>query len=293
MKTGDPGTDWFDQCLAIVPEPLQIDVAEARLNLLAWGDRDSPALLFIHGGAAHAGWWRFIAPFFLPDCYCVAVDLSGHGHSSHRDRYPQGIWADEIAELVDRGDVFPQRPVLIGHSMGGLTALRVAAGKALPGLVVIDAAVRPEASAPGRRGRHNILGRERLYGSRQDALDRFRLIPPQPVLNPELVDYIAENSVRQTERGWTWLFDPNAFKHLTRTSLFDRLAEIRCPTALIRGECSRILDRETARIMSEEIAAEVVNVEIPAAHHHVMLDQPVALVSALRTVLATWQLTAK
>ena len=293
MKTDEYGGDWLKRVLAVEPDNIFLDVAGARLSLLTWGDRNRPALLFIHGGAAHSGWWRFIAPYFLPDYYCVAVDLSGHGHSSHRKTYPQGIWATEITGLISCREVFSKAPVLIGHSMGGLTSIRVAAETALPGLIVIDAAVRPEQPNTKRRPAKNLLGRERLYSSREDALKRFRLIPPQPVSHPELVAYIAANSLRQVADGWTWLFDPRAFKDLKRVSLYELLSQIHAPNALVRGQYSSILDDTTAADMCRELGGDSISVVIPEAHHHVLLDQPRALVSSLRTILSSWSLAAE
>ncbi|HBE91870.1 MAG TPA: alpha/beta hydrolase [Gammaproteobacteria bacterium] len=280
--------DWFRKALAVTPDALKVEVAGAELNLLVWGEQDKPALLFIHGGAAHAGWWRFIAPFFLPDHRCVAVDLSGHGYSEHREYYPPGIWADEILELIDMGGIFSSRPIIIGHSMGGLTGIRVAAEADIPGLIIVDAAVRPPENPPHQRVRRNILGRSRLYSSKQDAVGRFRLIPPQPTINPEIVDFIADSSVRQVVDGWAWLFDPNAFRQLKPVSLFEQLERVTCSVALLRGELSRILDSEAAVKMCGAFGGTATLVDIPQAYHHIMIDQPLELVSVIRTVLAEW-----
>ena len=288
MNKDDAGLDWFRNILAVQPESIKIESAGAVLNLLLWGEQDKPALLFIHGGAAHAGWWRFIAPFFMPDYRCVAVDLSGHGHSEHRETYPAGIWAEEILELIDMADVFPVRPVIVGHSMGGLTGIRVAAQADIPGLIIVDAAVRPESPSGSKHVRRNILGRDRLYASKQDALDSFRLIPPQPVLNSEIVAYIAECSVRQVAGGWTWLFDPGAFRHLTPVSLFGMLGNVSCPVALLRGENSRILDSETAADMCNAFGGRTSLIEIPRAYHHILVDQPLKLVDEIRKALVRW-----
>jgi pimeloyl-ACP methyl ester carboxylesterase len=105
------------------------------------------------------------------------------------------------------------------------------------------------------------------------------------------VAYIAENSVRRVADGWTWLFDPAAFRQLRPASLFGQLVEVTCPLALVRGEESRILDRETAEQMCDQFGGTCVLIDIPQAHHHVMIDQPLALVSVIRTLLAGWSLS--
>jgi hypothetical protein len=55
----------------------------------------------------------------------------------------------------------------------------------------------------------------------------------------------------------------------------------------IYGADSLIIQRRKAGEMSF-LPASVREIEIPNSHHHVMIDQPLALVSALRTLLATW-----
>lgn len=48
------------------------------------------------------------------------------------------------------------------------------------------------------------------------------------------------------------------------------------------------MSRETAAYMSQLTGADAPIVEIPEAHHHVMLDQPLAFVVALRALLESW-----
>src|ERR1700738_1571930 len=55
---------WFAAALTQVPEHSDIDVAGCRIHLRAWGSREQPPLVLVHGGGAHSGWWDHIAPFF-------------------------------------------------------------------------------------------------------------------------------------------------------------------------------------------------------------------------------------
>src|SRR3954451_22766009 len=89
MPDGAPG--WFVRALAAVPEHRCIEVAGARIRYRAWGPRDAPGVVLVHGGSAHAGWWDHIAPQ-LPGHRVVALDLSGHGDSDHREAYDMRLW---------------------------------------------------------------------------------------------------------------------------------------------------------------------------------------------------------
>ncbi|GBE07050.1 3-oxoadipate enol-lactonase 2 [bacterium BMS3Bbin11] len=280
------------------PQQKLVKLAGTQLNILEWGDPTRPGLLFLHGGAAHVGWWRFIAPFFLPDYHCIAVDISGHGDSARRSEYTPVLWSEEVLALVHERSLFMDPPVIIGHSMGGLIGIRAAVvlAEELPGLVIIDSSVRPhqanhagDGNTQKRRNGSNLLGQKRIYASRQQALARFRLIPPQPCKNEVLLEYIAAESIHQTDEGWTWKYDPDAFRDLQPVSIFDELKEIACPTAIIYGQRSRILDRETAENMRSEIRNAMDLIEIADAYHHIMLDQPVVLIEELKRILKCWK----
>jgi pimeloyl-ACP methyl ester carboxylesterase len=293
MKTTLSISELLERGLLKPAKQRRVELAGVELNILEWGDRYEPGLLFIHGGAAHASWWRFIAPYFLPDYHCIAVDLSGHGDSEWRSIYTPDLWCEEVMALASDRSCFQSIPIIIGHSMGGLIALRAAAVmlNKLPGLIVIDSAVRPYNSNAGkRRKNHGLLGRKRIYQSCQQAQISFRLIPPQPCKNAILLDYIAAQSIRQCNEGWTWKYDPTAFRDLQASTVYDKLKEITSPTLIIRGQFSKILDKETADKMQSEISNASKVVEITGAFHHIMLDQPVLLINEIKKALKRWDM---
>src|SRR3546814_6913575 len=73
-----------------------VDVEGASVHYLAWGEPGRRGLVFVHGGGANAHWWTHIAATFAGERRVVAVDLSGHGDSSHRERYELEQWAREV-----------------------------------------------------------------------------------------------------------------------------------------------------------------------------------------------------
>jgi pimeloyl-ACP methyl ester carboxylesterase len=75
---------------------------------------------------------------------------------------------------------------------------------------------------------------------------------------------------------------------LQASSIFDELKEVTAPALIIRGQNSRILDKETADNMQFEIRTAEDVVEIADAFHHVMLDQPAALIEEIRSALKRW-----
>lgn len=244
----------------------------------------------MHGGAAHAHWWSFIAPFLAEQYDVVAPDLSGHGDSGRREAYPRETWAREVMAVAAHAG-FPGPPIVIGHSLGGFVTIVAAAlhGSELAGGIVIDSPVRrpdPE-SEEGARGR--MFRNPKTYPTIRDALDHFHLVPPQPCANEFIVDHVARHAIRETPEGWTWKFDPKVFLKVSLTPMSEFLKNVRCRIALLRGELSDLVSPEIGAYMYGLLDRNAPVVEIPQAHHHVPLDQPLCLVSALRTLLADWE----
>jgi pimeloyl-ACP methyl ester carboxylesterase len=143
----------------------------------------------------------------------------------------------------------------------------------------------------------------RIYPTLEAALNRFRLMPPQPAGNPYIADFIARRSLKKVPlpngeegpdgsgEGWTWRFDPNMWAKLDRERAMGgdptAPAKVATPMVHIYGAKSRIVEHRKAGAPSP-FPAGMVEIEIPDAHHHIMIDQPLALVAALRALLAVW-----
>jgi len=79
--------DWFRDALTVPFEDGTVEVDGVAVHFLAWGKTDTRGLVFVHGGGAHAHWWTHVAARFARDFRVVAIDLSGHGDSGHREIY--------------------------------------------------------------------------------------------------------------------------------------------------------------------------------------------------------------
>jgi pimeloyl-ACP methyl ester carboxylesterase len=287
----DTGTDaagvpaWFSAALAMAAQERTTTFEGTSIAYRAWGDAADRSIVLVHGGAAHSHWWDHIAPLLASDWRVVALDLSGHGDSGRRDSYSLDIWAREVlAVLVDAGTAASS--VVIGHSMGGIVTLRLAslAGSRIAGAVAIDSPVRDLAPEDRAARQHRAFGPLRVYPTRQEAIARFHPVPDQPTL-AYIADHVAATSIRPAEGGWTWKFDPRIFArdHLTP----ELLTRLDCRVALFRAEYGLVTPQQS-EVMYDRLGRVAPLVEIPAAGHHIMLDQPIALVAALRTLLSDW-----
>jgi pimeloyl-ACP methyl ester carboxylesterase len=286
-----PAPAWFDWAVAQAPERGVVEVAGAVIETLAWGERGRPGLMLLHGGWAHADWWSFIAPFLAEDYRVAALSWSGMGGSGWRESYSLEVMVEEAMACAEWAGLFDAgKPVIAGHSFGGHMALACAAtvGERLKAAATIDTVLRlpTQDPRPRREAREN-----RIYGSFEAAVANFRFMPRQGVENLYLADFIARRSLKAVtdpktgERGWTWKFDPFMWGHFMRGNGAEMAAGAKCPLAAFWG------GRSTLTIPVREMAAQVMppgtpSVVIPDADHHVLVDQPLALITALRTFAA-------
>lgn len=281
---------WFRDAIAVRAEDHELAVEGCRIHYLCWGERGRPGLVFVHGGAAHAHWWSFIAPLFEREYRVAAIDLSGHGDSGRRPAgYPRDTWAREmLAVAQDAG--FDGPPIVIGHSMGGFVAITAAAafGERLAGAVILDSPVRrpdPEAE----EGAHGKSFRNpKIYPDVDTALRHFRTVPDQPSSLPYVLDYVARRSLGGVPGGVTWKFDPVIFRRETPRASHELLPQVRCRVALFRSQ-NGLVTPDIGEYMYELLGRNAPVIELPEAYHHMMLDQPLLLVTGLRTLLADWE----
>ena len=276
--------DWFTQAIAAPATSHFVDVGGTPIHYLAWNaaERDKPGLLFAHGFRAHARWWSFIAPFLLERFRVVALDFSGMGDSGSRTEERDLFTADIIGVLEHAG---LGRATLVGHSFGGGRVLHVCADhpEHVARAVIIDTYVNvPELA---RRVLPPWVTRPKnIYPTQEAALARFRLMPEHNCAAPYVIDYIARHSIRQVAGGWTWKFDEN-FRPRALQPDSEQLARIVVPLTFMHGELSVGVSRERAAAVMKYVRHGRGPIAIPGSHHHVMLDQPLALVTALRAVL--------
>jgi len=285
-----PAPGWFDEAVAQPYETHRIEVEGAEVEYLRWGDRTKPGLLFCHGNGAHAYWWSFIAPFLANQYNVAALTFSGMGDSGTREQYSLDIFSKEQLAVMDHSGMndVGEPPIIVAHSFGGFVTMLTGAlyGDRLAGTVIVDSPVNP----PGRHGGppNRLIRPHKIYPTLNDALARFRLAPEQTCDNHYLIDYVGRRSIKQVEGGFTWKFDPLIWQRFSIGDPAERLRETKCRIGIFRGEFSAIFPPDVGDYMFEILGRNVPVVEIPQARHHLILDQPIAFVAALRALLADW-----
>jgi pimeloyl-ACP methyl ester carboxylesterase len=280
-----------------------VAVEDAEIEVLAWGERGLPGVLLLHGFTAHADWWSFIAPLLAQGRRVVACSFSGMGRSSWREGYSLQLYAREAVAVAEASGLFEAAvpPLIIGHSFGSFAA-RIAAhtlGARLGGVVLVDGVLAAsehddEYDGVPRRGH-----RHRIYPTLEQAVARFRFEPPQACENGYIADFLARTSLGLTAAepatadGWSWRFDPDLRAKMLALPTADLLAPVECRLALLFGERSKLMTDARLHLIRELTPLDAPWIVIPDAGHHIMVDQPLALVAALRTVLESWQPAAQ
>jgi pimeloyl-ACP methyl ester carboxylesterase len=268
-----------------------VQVDGCAIRSLAWGEPGRRGLVFVHGGGAHAHWWTHVAATFAAEFRVVAIDLSGHGNSGHRDAYALDQWTDEVVAVAETTHI-DGLPIVIGHSMGGFVTIATAArhGDQVDGVIVCDSPVAeldPEISAYHLR---EAFGRPRTYPDLDDAVAHFRTVPAQEHYLDYVIDFVARHSLKEVTGGWQWKFDRRIFEQFgagMRSIAAPYLEDVSCRLALLRSEYG-LVTPDIGASMYERLGRVTPVIEIPEAGHHAMLDQPLIFLTALRTLLADW-----
>ena len=254
---------------------------------IRWGT-DAPQYVFLHGGGQNARTWDSLQ--VLLGAPAIAFDLPGHGRSDRRDDRDYGPWQNAIgiAEAIEQLAIAPVN--LVGMSLGGATAIRLAgqSPQLFDRYVFID--VSPNVSKEGRtmtpeqRGSVALIGGPPKYESFDAMADAT--IAMSPLRSPDAIRRgVRHNAVRLESGEWMWRYDlfpredaaPMPEREWTKfEELWADVASIDKPTMLVQGALSVYVlpeDVEEYKAVLPSIRHEVVE----GAGHAVQSDQPAAL----------------
>lgn len=254
----------------------------AAVELRGWEwPGNPPATLLLHGIGNYGRYWDFFADAVAGRLRLVATDARGHGESGRpADAYaPQEFVADALSVL---DALALDRAVVVGHSMGGTHAIRLAAAhpERMERLVIVDAGPEPMAEG-SERARRLSLGRPDRFANAEEALAYVRRTSPG--YGEDVYANRMRWLFREGEGGLAWRSSHDALASILsgvrHGDLWDLLRAIRCPVLLVRGTRSNVLSAEVAQRMIKTLANGRV-IELDAGHN-VALDRPKELADAV------------
>lgn len=247
----------------------------------AWGDSSFPPVLLLHGvGQTKHSWGESAELLAGKGWYTIALDARGHGES---DWSPDGIYKAEsmVADLLAVIRSLPQKPALVGASMGGIISL-LAEGMATESicsaLVLVDIVPRPQ-----KEGVQKILAFMSAFPEGFENFEKAaeavsKYLPHRPV--EEIRKRLIYN-LRQKENGrFYWHWDPQLLKSFQedvnaseqRTAqLYQAAKYLKVPVLAIRGGMSDVVSKEAFEEFLS-VAPQIRSIDITGAYHMVAGD---------------------
>ncbi len=280
------------------PSQQRIEIPGHTIAAQVWGDPTArPTVLALHGWLDSSASFARLAPL-VRRARIIAVDLPGHGASSHKPAGSSYHFVDAVADTVAIIDALGlERPLLLGHSMGagisslvaGLLPSRIRGVFLIEGLGPLtddpkNAATRL-ADSLKQQDKHR-RDRRRVFATLEDAASRLELAQQ---ISSEAAAILAARATEAVAGGLRWRADPRlriaSRMRFTEAQVHAFLSAIKAPVRLIQAERGFPFDPPTmeARVA---MVPDLTLVNVPG-HHHVHLDSPGHVAPSLQELIDT------
>jgi pimeloyl-ACP methyl ester carboxylesterase len=248
------------------------------------GGAGHPPLALLHGMLGSSRNWQTVGRDLAPYFHVHALDARNHGSSPHATPMDYPAMVEDVSGWLDTQGL--DRATLMGHSMGGKTAMLLACRqpRRVERLIVVDMAPK-DYHWPAHRDEFAAMNELDLanLGSRAEAEARFEA----RIADWAMRKFLATNLERHPAGGWRWIVNlpviTAALDVLEHNPLRpdDRYAG---PTHFIVGEKSRyVLPEDHALIIRHFPAAKIT---ILPAGHNPHMEAREAFVAAVRASAA-------
>ena len=262
-----------------------------RFHYLEWGAPDAPPIVLLHGGHQSAHSWDLVSLYLAQRYRVLALDQRGHGDSEWpRDvEYSNSAMSLDVEAFIEALGL--QKPILMGHSMGGRNSLLLTRRdpSRLRALVVVD--VGPEVSD---RGREVIAGFVQA-NQEFDDLEHFvaNVRKYDPYRSREHIERTVKyNMLQRADGKYVSKCDATPRRlALVRASgpleniTLDDARAFDLPTLLVRGANSRILTAEAAERFRDALPHGTL-MTVPDCGHNVHGQNTKGFIEALEGFLA-------
>jgi len=274
------------------PQELRFSIDGLEVAAQAWGNPEGFPVLALHGWLDNSASFFALAPL-LNNVYIVAIDMAGHGQTSHRlGAFPYNIWED-VSEIFAIADQFGWNNfALLGHSRGAIIAT-LAAGtfpERITHLGLIEG-LQPEPTRGKDTPQQLALS---INGIKTQAVKKMSIYPDLETairarqrgmfpLGFAAAKAITERGVKKVANGYHWstdqrLLTPSAIK-LMPEQVAAFIERISCPITLILATDG--LPKLFPRFEAALEKYPKINVHMLAGSHHLHMEQEVTSVAAI------------
>lgn len=268
---------------------VSVEVPGGTVSALRWG-AGSPEFVLVHGGAQNAHTWDTVA--LALGRPLLAVDLPGHGHSSHRDDH--AYWPAENAVALEAAvqTLAPDARAVVGMSLGGLTTLALAdrAPELVRTLVLVD--VTPGVNREKSSAIAAFIDGPEYFSSFEEILERTIAFNPTRT-ETSLRRGVLHNAIELPDGRWRWRYDlprrgtgegPTGAVVPGLDALWDAAERHPGPLVLVRGADSPVVDdADVAELRRRRPDAGIV--VVAGSGHSVQGDRPLELTAVLDGLL--------
>jgi len=265
-------------------------IRHQRFHFLEWGERGRQPVLLLHGGNQSAHSWDLVSLHLADRYHVFALDHRGHGDSEWSrdcDYSAEAMASDVEAFLRDR-DV--ERPIVFGHSMGGMVTLLLARlhPELARALVVVD--VGPEVGESGTRAIREFVSHNVEFddlGVFVDHVEKY-----DPFRSRAHIERSARyNLLRRVDGKYVSKHDrrryspePASGAQLARVTL-DDMRRVPCPTLVVHGAQSAVLEPDAAQRFAAALPHGHL-VTVPDCGHNVHTQNTPGFLAAIAPFLA-------
>jgi pimeloyl-ACP methyl ester carboxylesterase len=264
-----------------------------RLHLLEWGSPTAPPIVLLHGGNQTAHSWDMVSLALSSQYHILALDQRGHGDSEwprdgERSRHAM---ASDVRRIIESENI--ERPLVIGHSMGGIVAMTLVA--AHPGIarkvVLVDVGPAPvdDAAEPIL----NFVRSAREFDSVEEFVERVAAYDPFRTRS-HIERTVRYNLMQRSDGKFVSKHDSRHWGESKPLASilgpsFDDVARGKglhsCPVLLVRGGLSHIVSPEAGEAFVRALP-DARLVTVPDCGHNVHSQNSPGFLAAVGPFLA-------
>jgi len=251
------------------------------LNYKSYGQGEP--VIILHGLFGMLDNWQTIARQLSEEYNVYLLDQRNHGKSPHTERFDYSDMAEDVSDFMEKEGILKAH--IIGHSMGGKTAMQLALfyPEKIESLTVVD--IAPKAYKGGHQEIFEALFSIDLptIESRKDADEQLQAT----ISNFGVRQFLLKNLTRQKTGGYAWKMNLPTI-HESYTAILSAITSIDSfsgPVLFIRGGQSKyVADIDKFIIKDLFPAADIVTIE--GAGHWVHAEKPTELLEAVRRFIS-------